>query len=258
MLLDVVRFSTQHRALHCYILLSIWIFLLIAGLYKFLEPPKNIKNVFHLQHIESMQGYRNGVKNKRIFRSCNKHDDLIPGAEGTVTAPHWSLRGSIIVLRHGDRGPLQHIHNISTINCGSNQNVLLTAYQNYIHNISLNGRMFWMQMGPFHGFPLLPAHPTQCTLGQLTMQGVSQLLRIGELLKRAYSKSLKFSNMTSLDVVIYCTRYRRTFQSVLAFLFPIVPVEQFMKIVINESPSMSFCFSDCACPSAEYFMRYIK
>lgn len=129
MLFDIVRLTTQHRALHCYILLSIWIFLIIAGLYKFLEPPQNVKNVFNLPHTESMQGYRNGVKTKRIFKSCNKIDDITPGAEGGVNAPHWSLRGSIIVIRHGDRGPLHHIQNISTINCGLQQTYLLTTYQ---------------------------------------------------------------------------------------------------------------------------------
>lgn len=28
---DVIKFSSQHRTLYCYLILSIWIFLLIAG-----------------------------------------------------------------------------------------------------------------------------------------------------------------------------------------------------------------------------------
>lgn len=112
-----------------------------------------------------------------------------------------------------------------------------------------------MQMGAFHGFPFLPSTPTQCTLGQLTMQGVSQLLHTAQILHQAYGSALKLSNFTNADVVVYCTRYRRTFQSVLALLFPLLPLELFSRVVIRESPSMRFCFSDCACSSAEHFMR---
>lgn len=33
------------------------------------------------------------------------------------------------MIRHGDRGPLQHIRNISSVNCGARPNVLLNTYQ---------------------------------------------------------------------------------------------------------------------------------
>lgn len=121
--------------------------------------------------------------------------------------------------------------------------------------MSLNGKLFWMQMGSFHGFPLLPSHPTQCALGQLTMQGVTQLLRTGQMLLQAYGKHYKFNNITSNEIVVYCTRYRRTFQSVMAMLFTMIPTDIWSKVLINESPSMSFCFSDCACSAAEHFQR---
>lgn len=128
MINEFLRLGSQHRALHCYILLSLWIFLLVAGLYKFLEPVHHVK-VFDLPHSDSVQSYGSSLKSKRIFKSCNKVDDFVIGAEGIVNLPQWNLRGTIIVIRHGDRGPLQHIRNISTINCGSTPNILLNTYQ---------------------------------------------------------------------------------------------------------------------------------
>lgn len=118
--------------------------------------------------------------------------------------------------------------------------------------------MAYMQTGAFHGFPYLPSSPSQCSLGQLTMQGIAQLLKTGQILQKSYGHLLKFNNMTISDVVVYCTRYRRTFQSLLALLFPLIPIELFNRIVVRESPSMSFCFSDCACSAADYFMRYLS
>lgn len=82
MLYEIIRLSTQHRALHCYVLLSLWIFLLVAGLYKFLEPTQKPKP-FDLPRIESMQSYKTGLKTKRIFKSCNRLEDLLPHSEGT-------------------------------------------------------------------------------------------------------------------------------------------------------------------------------
>lgn len=97
MLYDIIRFSTQHRALHCYVLLSIWIFLLIAGLYKFLEPSQHV-TVFNLPHTESMQGYRSSIKTRRIFKSCNKVDDFVTGSEGLLTLQKRTFNICICVV----------------------------------------------------------------------------------------------------------------------------------------------------------------
>lgn len=53
------------------------------------------------------------------------------------------------------------------------------------------------------------------------------------------------------DLVVYSTRYRRTFQSLLALLFGLIPHEVLPKINYQESQSMSFCFKDCGCSSAD-------
>lgn len=43
LLKELIKFSSQHRTLYCYLILSIWIFLLIAG--KFYIEKSHKKNI---------------------------------------------------------------------------------------------------------------------------------------------------------------------------------------------------------------------
>lgn len=147
--------------------------------------------------------------------------------------------------------------------------------QAYLQNHTISGKVTWPNSGPFHGFPFLPNHQSQCHLGQLTVQGlfctdlllllylsvtsvyipipgIVQLIKIGEHLKSSYEKI--WPNINTLkyqDLIVYSTRYRRTFQSLIAFLFGLIPHETLSKINVQESQSMSFCFKDCGCSAAE-------
>lgn len=119
------------------------------------------------------------------------------------------------------------------------------------------GKVSWTGPGAFHGFPLLPVHATQCQLGQLTMQGVHQLLTLGKMLKERYVRFWpKLTVLNSSDVIVYSTRYRRTFQSALAFLYSLIPQETLSKINIVESQSMNFCFKDCGCAITDKYGKY--
>lgn len=66
----------------------------------------------------------------------------------------------------------------------------------------------------------------------------------------------KYSNATQStdaaeEVIIWSTRYRRTFQSVMALLYAFLP-ERWLSFNIRESHSLTFCFADyCACPRAD-------
>lgn len=51
------------------------------------------------------------------------------GILGIAETHRWVLRGVIMLIRHGDRGPLQHVKNISFVNCGSKADILLNAYK---------------------------------------------------------------------------------------------------------------------------------
>lgn len=89
-------------------------------------------------------------------------------------------------------------------------------------------------------------------------------MRIGSQLRTAYGRQLGLlqeeeqrppgSNPTQSDgsgIVVYSTRYRRTFQSAMALLYGLLPVEKWLALNIRDSHSLTFCFADCACPKGD-------
>ncbi|XP_033149965.1 2-phosphoxylose phosphatase 1 [Drosophila busckii] len=74
---------------------------------------------------------------------------------------------------------------------------------------------------------------------------------LGLLLKpnalRAAQDSTPHTLLNSDEVVVFTTRYRRTFQSALALLYTLLPADKWLALNVRESHSMAFCFSDCSC-----------
>ncbi|XP_046753843.1 2-phosphoxylose phosphatase 1 isoform X1 [Diprion similis] len=271
MLPEMLRLSYQHRAFYCYVILSVWIFLLVAGMYKYIgvdektytqgrRPPSDISL------REFPRNLKLDLKTKKIFRFCNSPDDINPGAEGKVDG-NLTLEGILVFIRHGDRGPLTHVRNITTVNCAkdfsgtSEMESVYLAYQSFLQNVSSYSRTAWTQfLGPFHGFPMLPADSKECKLAQLTGLGVNQLLKTGLLLRNIYYNKLNLNSSTlnSKDIIVYSTRYRRTVQSAVALLYTFLEYDNFgnlAKINLQESQSLTFCNTDCACSAADKFSK---
>lgn len=98
MTLEVLRMPYQQKALHCYLMLSIWILLLIAGIYKFLDLKPN--KLYEQQSGNSILNFNtidnninNGdlfenlqidVKTKKIFQLCNLPEEIVNGDEGKM------------------------------------------------------------------------------------------------------------------------------------------------------------------------------
>ncbi|XP_055682105.1 2-phosphoxylose phosphatase 1 [Lutzomyia longipalpis] len=285
----LARLSRQHRTIYCYLILSIWIFLLIAGIYKYIgttlsiESYKNRRNFMYT----SAQG-RDEINDqgRRNIHECNNPDEIALEMDGG-SLEGWSLTGVLLITRHGDRGPMEHIRGIGTINCGYDNSLpLLHRYKTFITNSTMNayfGHSVWLKNGPFHGFPLLPPLERFCLLGQLTYRGLAQHLKIGEILRQAYaaplgllhrqqtvpntrvlanisldSKNIANGNLSpESNIIVYSTRYRRTFQSAMALLYAFLPIDQWMGITVRESHSLSFCFKDCACQQAERIRKEV-
>lgn len=85
---DGTRKLISSRALHCYILLSIWILLLVAGLYKFLEPQQKLSSA--VSDADLFHNLAVDVKTKRIFKICNLPDQIEVGDEGIFSVV-WCL-----------------------------------------------------------------------------------------------------------------------------------------------------------------------
>lgn len=80
MLLNSFRMS-QNKAVHCYLLMTIWILLIVIGIYKFTESKeKNI--VSTLKPVENFSNLKLDIKIQRILKICNLPDDIEQGDEG--------------------------------------------------------------------------------------------------------------------------------------------------------------------------------
>ncbi|XP_017474510.1 PREDICTED: 2-phosphoxylose phosphatase 1 isoform X1 [Rhagoletis zephyria] len=301
LLKELIRFSTQHRTLHCYLLLSIWIFLLIAelifsGMYKYIGYNGNsLSSTFRFlngeshsqsfseaaqysEDVESETQEKTLLKYSKFKERCAPLGQLVRHDDGGIL-DGWKLQGVLMVIRHGDRGPMSHMRDVMGIDCGMNNNGLVNRYRSFLYNStssSSSNHMYWNKVGPFHGFPLLPASERACLLGQLTFKGVAQMLHVGDILHQIYAHPLgllikQTSNRSSMggastpnsllnsdEVVLFSTRYRRTFQSALALLFTFLPNEKWLSLNIRESHSMAFCFTDCACQQAEVLLKRRK
>uniref|UniRef100_A0A0A9WWG5 2-phosphoxylose phosphatase 1 n=1 Tax=Lygus hesperus TaxID=30085 RepID=A0A0A9WWG5_LYGHE len=253
----ILRLSLQHRALYCYLVLSLWILVLLGVMYKYISLENDALNVLRLHSTDvgassTVKQFKFSIKSRKVVQSCNHYSEISAGAEGNFNA-NYSLEGALILIRHGDRGPLTHVHNISNVNCGGIYDPLYTSYENYITNITGTPTLSQL-IGTFHGIPVLPS--SECGLGLLTRIGASQLLKTGKVLSDVYRHHLKINgSLLREEVKVFSTRYRRTFQSGLAFLFSFLQKDLFPKVLVQESPSLAFCFDDCACPAADLFLR---
>lgn len=218
-------------------------------------------------------------RHKMHERDCNPPDVIYPGDEGGAI-DSFKLQGVLLLIRHGDRGPMTHLRGINSINCDHENEPLLNKYRNFVQNLTVptsSTSGLWQRLGPFHGFPLLPPTPKACLLGQLTSKGIAQMLKIGEIIRNAYMSQFSFYQKMPApavrsynssteptfiydpeEIIIYSTRYRRTFQSAMALMFAFLPSDRWHTLQIQESHSYNFCFSDCACSKAETLQNSIE
>ncbi|XP_063365776.1 2-phosphoxylose phosphatase 1 [Cydia amplana] len=256
MIAEIMKFSFHHRAFYCYVGMSIWICFLITVMYKYISVGDDatvIKKIVQNEYIS-----KSDIKYRKIYlRSCNPPDSIVRGAEAVVDSDTWLLQGVLVVTRHGDRGPLTHLHGGDKLPCDTPpQSTLLKTYEEWVSNTSSVGRAWWVAgPGPFHSFPALPPRAaTRCALGQLTPRGLLQMLTVGNILKVAYGEKLGLDNSDPTgkrdtgDVIMYSTRYRRTFQSLAGLAWGLAGANAGARLArARESHSVAFCFRECAC-----------
>uniref|UniRef100_A0A6P4E594 2-phosphoxylose phosphatase 1 n=1 Tax=Drosophila rhopaloa TaxID=1041015 RepID=A0A6P4E594_DRORH len=288
LLKELMRMATQHRAFYCYMLLSIWIFLLIAGMYRYVgnvESNQGGGSAFGPSSsgtVSSLGGESFASSTAQRFAKYRERCAPLPQLQrlddGGILEG-WKLQGVLLVIRHGDRGPISHVRSAG-INCGVSGGTdnLVNRYRSFLYNSSSSAsgsnHMYWNKVGPFHGFPLLPATERGCPLGQLTYKGISQLLHVGDIMHQVYAHPLGLllkpspnrvsvettphTLLNSDEVVVFTTRYRRTFQSALAMLFSLLPADKWLALNVRESHSMAFCFGECSCPQSALLRKRLE
>lgn len=127
-------------------------------------------------------------QHKHMLAECSPLDEIGVRDEGGLFVD-WQLLGVLMLIRHGDRGPMAHVRGVNAINCGVQPGEpVVERYRAFLANATTagssaagnsggsygssggggSGRPTWTKTGPFHGNSLLPPFATSCLLGQLT------------------------------------------------------------------------------------------
>uniref|UniRef100_T1ISF2 2-phosphoxylose phosphatase 1 n=1 Tax=Strigamia maritima TaxID=126957 RepID=T1ISF2_STRMM len=190
----------------------------------------------------------NFQKKTRPIKYCALPNTILLGQEGRGRKGDL-LEGVVIITRHGDRGSLRGLLNQSLVSCSVNfsSHSDLTRYVKFMRNKERERS----KSDLFRHFHLLPILSEQCLSGQLSSQGIIQMLRLGKLLHQVYLKRHYLVNETTAlqDVIVFCSNVPRTYQSVLAFLHSFLPSYPSWNNVKMGS-GLTFCHSRkfCDCP----------
>ena len=198
----------------------------------------------------SLSGSLDKLRLKKLRQLCNAPDRIHTSSEGQLSHGQYELIGVVINTRHGDRGPIIPVRNLSEINCSYRSYYYSSLYKQFstsLINISKTSE-YADFAGSFLKFPILPPL-YRCNVAHLTPQGVVQHLKLGKVLKEVYINQLKLFSYPweADDIVIHSTKFRRTFQSILAFLHGFLPKFDISQLRILEGRGISFCSQNCRC-----------
>ncbi|CAL4105224.1 unnamed protein product, partial [Meganyctiphanes norvegica] len=146
----MMRWINNWKVLRCYILILGWLAILLLALsYWRIESSServsvpapvgassnNDRSVIGGDGPGTPSQQHNRHRFKKIRNYCNPPDRISANQEGTVLDDgQYRMSGAVLLFRHGDRGPLISVKNISSINCGRGA-VNTSQYKKYVHDI---------------------------------------------------------------------------------------------------------------------------
>ncbi|XP_074654462.1 2-phosphoxylose phosphatase 1-like [Tubulanus polymorphus] len=235
----------------------VFLVLILIGSHWWFSGSRNRRKVpVLLRYFNSNDHNERGVGNETLIwtsgfnndsqadQYCNPSEAPVKGAEGLMVRMK-KLISVHVFIRHGDRSP---IHNLKRggpvkLNCKIN----LTEYSHhktlhsYVDNLARTSK--WRHnYDAFRHTDTFP-NKSDCGDGQLTPKGVVQLLDLGRYLGNIYNKELGLLRRGFLreNVLIRSTKYPRTYQSSLAFLYGFLPNFRVQDLYVTEQQTVSFC-----------------
>lgn len=148
------------------------------------DDDANDADTYHRAHQQAADfASVTDAQHSRMLAECSQLDEIVVREDGGLLAD-WHMLGVLMLIRHGDRGPMVHVRGVNAINCGAQGVPAVERYRKFLANTTTagtagsagsygsgsggSGRPTWTKTGPFHGNPLLPSFATSCLLGQLT------------------------------------------------------------------------------------------
>ncbi|KAI2808503.1 2-phosphoxylose phosphatase 1 [Blomia tropicalis] len=151
----------------------------------------------------------------------------------------YELSKVIVILRHGDRGPLRQLKRLNSLYC-DDQNVkdLLNRFRELFQHYQIGSSL------PSEYFKL---PDKKCRRKRLTRVGLSQQVKLGQMIGQLYWDKLGlYTENLNRFVNVTTTNYSRTFQSALAFLFGMLgsDIAAFNSTILKVIKDPYFCGID--------------
>ncbi|CAG2173034.1 unnamed protein product [Oppiella nova] len=224
--LEVMRVMAVVTAFHTKRLLSAFIALILVFIaltfvtFQYMNgniEDKSMAPVFGHSRSQTWDVFEKSSSSRisRIQTYCNPFTSIALNEElFNISAVISDLRLSqvSVVIRHGDRGPLRAVRNLSSISCDP-----FNAYKwTHFHSLFKSYFIETKDKLKYLSKTYAKSPKSRCELGGLTKYGCVQHLTLGSLLSQIYGNQL---NISSSHVKVYSTPYTRTYQSALAFVY---------------------------------------
>lgn len=256
-LLSTMKFLSRHKYILCYGILVWGIATFISTLIgNWSWSKEEIQSYPHAHQTALKHHPMQAVvssKFNRAIKYCNLPRNMVKGQEGAFRQ-NDNLEAVVVITRHGDRGSLHEFRNHSSIDCGlsSAEYPELSALIQHLHETEQRGEA----RGAFAQFPLLPPLGRSCTPGQLSAQGLLQMIQLGQHLRSAYDP-----DVTIIDQVIaHSTSISRTYHSLLALLYGLFPAFNMSSLSVKPGLGLTFCYTPslCDCPALESLEQLVR
>ncbi|XP_071946219.1 2-phosphoxylose phosphatase 1-like [Antedon mediterranea] len=224
---------------------------------------------------------------ERLLGYCNPPEVPTTGKEGLVV-PGYSLESVHILIRHGDRTPLESngMGSSADINCNlmivsetlpdKMFELLATDFNEWKELLRKEDELMLSDMKlksslqksavstlNMNYVSALLTDSNKCRTSQLTPSGWRQHLAIGDFLRKVYTPH-KLFNPQAIDhkdiMNLQTTSFSRTMQSAIALLYGLLPEDQILKTPpMKIARALNFCYgASCNCPAAQQLLNTVS